>query len=96
MQKENHNAYPICDKKGRLAGIITKSDIEDVLVDNKMQNITVSRILDTNPVTVYPEDNLYTTYYRLHENSTEWAIVIDREQKVVGIVTRKDIFNEGR
>lgn len=96
MQKENHNAYPICDKKGRLAGIITKSDIEDVLVDNKMQNITVSRILDTNPVTVYPEDNLYTTYYRLHENSTEWAIVIDKEQKVVGIVTRKDIFNEGR
>lgn len=95
MQKENHNAYPICDKKGRLTGIITKSDIEDVLVDNKMQNITVSRILDTNPVTVYAEDNLYTTYYRLHENSTEWAIVIDREQKVVGIVTRKDIFNEG-
>ena len=93
MQQEGHNAYPICDKKDRLSGIITKSDIEDVLVDNKMKSITVSRILDTNPVTVYPDDNLYTAYYRLHENSTEWAIVINKEQKVLGIVTRKDIIN---
>ena len=93
MEQEGHNAYPICDKKDRLSGIITKSDIEDVLVDNKMKSITVSRILDTNPVTVYPDDNLYTAYYRLHENSTEWAIVIDKEQKVLGIVTRKDIIN---
>ena len=92
MQKEGHNAYPVCDNKGRLVGIITKSDIEDVLVDNKMQNITVSRILDTNPVTVLENDNLYTTYYRLHENSTEWAIVVDKNQKVVGIVTRKDVI----
>lgn len=93
MEQEGHNAYPICDKKDRLSGIITKSDIEDVLVDNKMKSITVSRILDTNPVTVYPDDNLYTAYYRLHENSTEWAIVINKEQKVLGIVTRKDIIN---
>ena len=92
MELEGHNAYPICDKKDRLSGIITKSDIEDVLIDNKMKSIIVSRILDTNPVTVYPDDNLYTTYYRLHENSTEWAIVINKEQKVLGIVTRKDIF----
>ena len=57
MQQERHNAYPICDKKDRLAGIITKSDIEDVLIDKKMKSITVSRILDTSPVTVSPEDN---------------------------------------
>ncbi len=93
MDKEGHHAYPVADKKGRLAGIVTRSDIEDVLIDSKMRDANVSRILETSPVTVYPDENLYTAYYRLHENSTEWAIVIDREKKILGIVTRKDILH---
>ena len=92
MHQEHHSAYPICDKKERLSGIITKSDIEDVLVDSKMKNVAVNRILDTTPVTVYPNDNLYTAYYRLHENATEWAVVIDYNDKILGIITRKDII----
>ena len=92
MKKEGHHAYPIVDKNTTLIGIVTKSDIEDVLVDKNMQNASVSRIVETSPVTVYPEENLYTAYYRLHENSTEWAIVIDKNKKVLGIVTRKDIL----
>ena len=93
MDKEGHHAYPVADKKGRLAGIVTRSDIEDVLIDSKMRDANVSRILETSPVTVYPDENLYTAYYRLHENSTEWAIVIDREKRILGIVTRKDILH---
>ena len=93
MNLEGHNAYPVQDKKGRLCGIITRSDIEDVIVDNKMKSIAVSRILETSPVTVYPNDNLYTAYYRLHENGTEWAIVVNKAEKVLGIITRKDVLN---
>ena len=93
MNTEGHNAYPIQNKKGRLCGIITRSDIEDVIIDNKMKSIPVSRILETNPVTVYPNDNLYTAYYRLHENGTEWAIVTDKSLKVIGIITRKDVLS---
>lgn len=92
MNKEGHHAYPVKDRKGRLCGIITKSDIEDALVDSKMRGASVNSILETAPVTVYPDENLYTAYYRLHENSTEWAIVIDKEKKILGIVTRKDIL----
>lgn len=92
MNAEGHNAYPIQDKKYRLCGIITRSDIEDVLVDNRMKSIAVSRILETSPVTVYPDDNLYTAYYRLHENGTEWAIVIDKAEHVLGIITRQDVL----
>ena len=93
MNKEHHSAYPIIDKHERLSGIITKSDIEDALIDTKMKSANASRVLDTNPVTVYPEDNLYTAYYRLHSGSTEWAIVVDKEKKVLGIVTRVDLFS---
>lgn len=92
MKTEGHNAYPVLDKKDRLSGIITKSDIEDLLIDNSMKNANASRALDTFPVTVYEDDNLYTLYYKLHSNSTEWAVVIDKEKHVLGIITRKDIL----
>lgn len=92
MNSEGHHAYPIIDRYETLSGIVTKSDIEDVLVDKNMKEANVSRIIETAPVTVYPDENLYTAYYRLHENSTEWAIVIDKDKKVLGIITRKDIL----
>ena len=92
MNSERHHAYPIVDDKGRLAGIITKSDIEDALIDSDMQKAEVNRIIDTNPVTVFLDESLYVAYYRLHENSTEWAVVINKAGKVLGIITRKDIL----
>ena len=92
MNKEKHNAYPVVDKKGRLEGIVTKSDIEDVLVDFDMETICAERIIDTNPVTVKPDEDLYTAYYRLHENTTEWAVVVNENKEVLGIITRKDIL----
>ena len=75
-----------------MAGIITKTDIEDVLLDSSMKNSPVIRVLDPTPVTVLPDDNLYTLYYRLHAESAECAIVIDKQNNVLGIVTRADIL----
>lgn len=94
MKKENHNAYPIVDDNGILAGIITKSDIEDVLIDKGIKEFPIGRIMNVNPVTVIKQDNLFTCYYRLHNANTEWAIVIDEKQNVDGIITRADILNE--
>ena len=54
--------------------------------------IKAGQILDTNPVTVKPDEDLYTAYYRLHENSSEWAFAVDEDKKVLGILTRKDIL----
>ena len=94
MNTEKHNAYPVVDEKQRLQGIITKADIEDVLTDNNNSIIPVGRIMNTNPTQVYKYDNLYTCYYRLHNNNTEWAIVINQKNNVEGIITRADILRE--
>lgn len=94
MNVEKHNAYPVVDEKQRLQGIITKADIEDVLTDNNNSIIPVGRIMNTNPTQVYKYDNLYTCYYRLHNNNTEWAIVINQKNNVEGIITRADILRE--
>jgi len=92
MNMQKHNAYPVVDKKNKLQGIITKSDIEDVLVDKTVCYVPAGRIMNSNPIQVYKYDNLYTCYYRLHSENTEWAVVINEKIQVEGIITRADIL----
>lgn len=93
MEKEGHNTYPIIAlDTEKLVGIVSKADIQDILLDTSMKDLPVIRVLDSAPVTALPSDNLYTLYYRLHSESAECAIVINKQKKVLGIVTRADIL----
>lgn len=40
---------------------------------------------------VYADNNLYIAYYRLHSYNTEWLVVTDMNNRIKGIITRKDI-----
>lgn len=93
MLSDKHNAYPLADSENKLLGIITKADIEDVLIDKSISYLPAGRIMNPNPVKVYKTDNLYTCYYRLHNENTEWAIVIGEDSEIEGIITRADILN---
>lgn len=93
MEREGHNVYPVvAPESGKLVGVVTKADIQDVLLDTSMQDLLAIRVLDSAPVTVLPYDNLYTLYYRLHSESAECAIVVDKQKRVLGVVTRADIL----
>ena len=93
MEQEGHNVYPIIGADNeKLIGVVSKSDIQDILLDESMKNLTAIRVLESAPVVVYPNDNLYTLYYRLHSDSAESAIVVDKQKRVLGIVTRADIL----
>ena len=88
-----HEACPIVNSKNKLAGIITKSDIEDALFQGISETTTIDKIMNPSPVTIAPQNNLYIAYYRLHSNDTEWLIVCGRNDKIKGIITRLDIHN---
>lgn len=89
----NYKAFPILNKKSELIGIVTKSNIEDALFQGNKQNTTLEKIMNPQPTTILPDENLYIAYYRLHTNNTEWLIVTDRKNKIKGIITRHDIQN---
>ena len=93
MEQSGHSAFPVADKRRRLIGIITKSDIEDSLIQSNKDDIAVEKIMNPAPVFAYAETDLYTVYYRLHFNNTEWAIITDKKRFIQGIITRLDIHN---
>lgn len=93
MENCGHNAFPIISSNNKLAGIITKADIEDALFQGNSLETSVEKIMNPSPIVIMPENNLYTAYYRLHSFNTEWLVVIDNKHCIKGIITRKDIHD---
>ena len=88
-----HGAYPVVNDKNKVIGIITKSDIEDAIFQGNKLETPIIKIMNPSPVVIEPENNLYTAYFRLHSNNTEWLLVTDKTGRIKGIITRTDINN---
>ncbi len=87
------DSYPIVDNKNKLTGIVTKSDIEDVIMHKIDKNQEISLIMNTEPITINENENLYIAYYRLHINNTNILTVIDNQNKIRGVIAREDIYS---
>ena len=91
MQANNCDFYPVINEKHKLSGAIIKEDIEDALISCGNKNLKVQDIMDSNIITAEQDLNLYNLYFRLHSNNCNTAIVTDKTNNVIGIVSRYDI-----
>ena len=91
MQTNNCDFYPVINEKHKLSGAIIKEDIEDALISCGNKNLKVQDIMDSNIITAEQDLNLYNLYFRLHSNNCNTAIVTDKTNNVIGIVSRYDI-----
>jgi|GEM_PF-839661 len=92
MKENRHSACPIIDENKKLVGLVTRADIEDAILSHSHGHMPANSIMNPNPVVVSRGSNLHTTYYRLHTAGTEWAVVVNENFMVRGIVTRVDIL----
>lgn len=91
IEKQNHDAFPVVNKKNKLTGLITRTDIEDSLIQGNPFDIQISKIMHPQPPSIRPEKDLYLASFLLHFNDTSHLIVADRLSNVKGILTRYDI-----
>ena len=84
--------YPVVNAKKKLCGYITKANIDDLLFQGTGQNLEIEKVMNPYPVTVYEDENLYVTYYRLHSNNVNDLFVVDKLNNLKGIISRKDIY----
>lgn len=87
----SYNSYPVVDSANRLVGLISKKDIEDVILQGIDRRKEVSLIMNTEPVTINENESLCIAYYRLHTNNDGILFVVDVDKKLIGVITRKDI-----
>ena len=86
-----YKTYPVKNDRNRLLGVITKSDVEDAIFQGVDNNIEINKLMNPSPITIESSENLYIAYFRLHSNNIQSLVVVDKNNKIKGILTREDI-----
>jgi len=90
LSKENISGLPIM-KDGELLGILSLHDIATAVAKG-MENEKIESIMAKNPYTVSVNDAIYDALVLMEKNNVGRLIVVDENEKVVGILTRTDIL----
>lgn len=102
MDDRGLNRLPVLGQDGTLTGIITRSDIQQVIpffqsdserVDAlfSLAGMTVQEIMTRNPVTVAPDDPIHLAAKQMIARKISGLPVVEAG-RVVGIITESDIF----
>lgn len=91
IKNYSFKTYPVKNGKNKLLGLITKSDIEDAIFQGVDTNTEINKLMNPSPVTIEPSENLYIAYFRLHSNNAQCLVVVDKNNKIKGLITRQDI-----
>jgi IMP dehydrogenase len=89
MSKNKISGVPITDTKGKLMGILTNRDLRfETNLDRPVSQLMTKE----NLVTVRVGISMEKAKKKLHENRIEKLLVVDRNDKLKGMITVKDIM----
>lgn len=89
--RDNHARIPVIDKNNKIVGILYEVDLLDELLNNGKISIKKSM---TTPICVYRNMNLASCLEILSNERVHMALVTDRDNNFLGIVTMEDIISE--
>ncbi len=88
MMQDNHiGGIPVVDNKGMLVGIVTNRDLR---FETNMQRPIAEVMTRENLITISSTDN-ETIMHALQTHKVEKLPVVDKDGKLIGLVTYKDI-----
>ncbi len=90
MLNKSHSGYPIIEDD-KVVGLVTMEDIRKI-DPQKHHDVSVREIMSTNIKKTSPEEDINKALQLLLEEDIGRLMVID-DDKLVGIITRTDIFN---
>lgn len=93
MISNNVGGLPVVDKTGNLVGMITRSDILQIPLEQRTKK-TVESVMSKSLIVTHPEEDLETVFMKMLRNQVGRLPVVELEdqRKLVGIITRGDIM----
>jgi len=97
LMKYKISSLPVVDDYGKLAGIVTATDLgHNLILDKYELGTTVSEVMITNVACIGPEDSLQTAVKKMNEYGTDKEIVnqlvVVDDHKIKGIISDGDII----
>ena len=89
--RDNHDRIPIINKEGKAVGILYEVDLLDEILDNGTISIKRSMM---EPRCISKSTNLASCLELLNNARAHMALVTDRSNNFLGIVTVEDIISE--
>lgn len=104
MTKEQVRRLPVVDANGRLVGIITRGDVRGAQpspatsltiweLNYLLSKLAVEKVMTSNPVTITEDATIAEAAQLMLENRISGLPVLNKENKLVGIITESDIFS---
>jgi acetoin utilization protein AcuB len=90
MKKYSIRHLPVVEEK-RLVGLITESDLREVMLPSLVRDIPVDQVMIEDPLTIGPEDSLEEAARTIFKNKIGGLPVVDRG-RLIGILTTPDIL----
>jgi CIC family chloride channel protein len=96
LRKTGHHGFPVLDKEGYLAGIVTLTDVERSL-QREETSLTVDDIATKSPFVAYPDQSLHEVLGATEEDYGRIPVVSrDDRRRLVGVLRRYDIIRAYR
>jgi CBS domain-containing protein len=103
MREKGIRRMPVCNKKGKLVGIITRNDVRQAEpseattlnvweINYLLARLKVKDIMSKKVFTIKADDTIKTAAEFMHDNQIGALPVVGDDGKLVGIITESDIF----
>lgn len=103
MKKNSIRRLPIVDDDGKLIGILSYTDVMAASPSNAttldiweinylLSRITIDKLMTKDPLAVSPEQTIKEAAQIMVDRKIGGLPVVDKDHKVVGIITESDIF----
>jgi H+/Cl- antiporter ClcA len=93
--EQKHHGYPVVDAKGRLRGIVTRSDLPDFVRQEHLTWLVAADVMSSHPLLVaYPDEPLRDAAERMLMSGVGRLPVVspDAPDRLVGLLARGDLF----
>lgn len=96
VMESDRNLFPVVDKKGHLAGVVTLNDIRKIMFDRYLYDrMTVNELMTLPPECIQINDPMSDVVEKF-EKSGAWNLPVLDGNKYVGFVSKSRLFSEYR
>ncbi len=93
LSKTKQTDIPVLDKDKNIVGIITLHVLKSILGENELADFLVAEdIANKDVISTTPDENLNHILHKIGFKEINTVPVIDKDGKISGIITRKDII----